>query len=185
MGTKDNLHARNCPCQTPTLISSPTISIWLNVLRLQWLKLIRNVPLNCKHQNGAKNPQQCTRTHTHTVWELCVYSTTGSFLSWWLQFSMKFPCDWARDGRENWSIKCRKCRFLACLSTKEFDLWLLFIFSPPPSYAFWEKDREKEKREGGRAIQSKHVSCLSHSQRNVGKSSQCCQTVHEIRALSS
>lgn len=46
-----------------------------------------------------------------------------------------------------------------------FDLPI--AFSPPSSYEFWERERE---------LQSKHVRCHSHSHRNVGNLSQCCNS---------
>lgn len=86
---------------------------------------------------------------------------------------MKFPGYWAKEIRANWSKKLQKKnnKILGFIKESPTSSWSTITVHLPASYQFWGKERN---------AQSKHVSCLSNSQRNVGKSSHCCQSLGQI-----
>lgn len=139
----------------------------------------RNVQLNCKHSDGAIKP----RVHTNTVREDHSHGLHSNKPSPFIANGSpyEFPCDWAGGGEILWTC-VKNVIFL-----EDWTQWNLtphsnFVFQTPPSDQLWT---EREDRGRERELQSRHVSCLLHSQRNVGKPSQCCQSVRLIRACSS
>ena len=96
-----------------------------------------------------------------------VYTATNPSLSWWSQLKLKSHVTEAIEWRKDCCEKCRKWNVFWVFEhnrnlTPDSHLRSILL------HVNSGKERE---------LQSKHVNCISHPQRNVGVSSQCCQSV--------
>lgn len=141
MWGKDSLHSKN---RLFDIITHHQY-YWLNVLKPQWAKLIRNVLLNSKHQDRAINPA----VHTNTQCENCMFTQqqTRSFHGDCGSVWSSHVTEPERGGEAD-PKSVENVIFLDVWAQRNLTLWLPFTFSHLSSYKFWERKwvRERERK---------------------------------------